>query len=249
MEKLKSLGLNKYETNAYIGLLRMGITTAYKLSENSDVPFGRVYEILDKLENKGLVTLESTDPKKYEAVDPEIGLRALLNEKDKEWQEKKEEIEELINSLEYKDKELEEVKFVKSKEVYYKKLEQLMDEAEKEMLCVAGNLSAGETTNAKKYMLKFTETGGTNKMLVRITDKNRDNVKEAFEKGVELKRSPFEGLRLYIIDGKKVMIAVNKPAMLFERAALIVEDTDFAESMKRMFLSVWEKQEKLNIEE
>lgn len=247
MEKLKALGLNKYETEAYLTLLKMGKTTAYRLSENSEVPFGRVYEILESLENKGLVTLESKDPKKYEAVNPEIGLRALLNEKGKEWKEEKEELEDFIDSLEYKEKEVEEVKFVKSKEVYYKKLEQLVKNAKEEILSVVGGLGAAESTRAEEYERKFVEGGGSVKMMVTVTQENRQRVKRAQDIGIDLKDSPFEGIRLHVVDEEKTLIAVNKPSMIFERAALIVEDEDFSRSVKRMFNSVWEKQKEISV--
>lgn len=167
MEKLKALGLNKYESEAYLSLLNLGTVTAYRLSENSEVPFGRIYGILDSLENKGLVTMESKDPKKYRAVEPKTGLRALLNEKDKEWQDKKKELKELIDSLEYQKKDSEPVKIIKSKEVYYRKIKESAEEAESEILFIAGNLSADKRTKIQEIESKFIEDGGTGKYDVK----------------------------------------------------------------------------------
>lgn len=249
MEKLKALGLNKYETKAYLALLRLGKTTAYNLSENSEVPFGRIYEILESLENKGLVSLESKDPKKYKPVDPDVGLQGLLNEKNREWKEKKSEIEDFINSLTYRREEIEEVKFLKSKEVYYKKIEQLIKNADEEILFIVGGLGAVESTRSEEYEKKLIDGGGTIKMMVEVTDENRERVMKSKEMGVKLRDSPFEGLRLQIVDEENTLIAVDKPSMIFERAALIVEDENFSKSMKKMFESVWEKQEKVKLEE
>lgn len=52
------LGLNQYETKAYVTLVRQGASSAYQVSKNSGVPRARIYEILNDLEQKGVVMKE-----------------------------------------------------------------------------------------------------------------------------------------------------------------------------------------------
>ena len=52
---LSLLGLNLYETNAYKALILLGEATAAQTSKESEVPYGRIYDVLAALEQKGFV--------------------------------------------------------------------------------------------------------------------------------------------------------------------------------------------------
>ena len=55
MASLRDLGLSEYEERAYRSLLETGPTTAKELSRTSDVPMGRIYDVLNSLETHSLV--------------------------------------------------------------------------------------------------------------------------------------------------------------------------------------------------
>jgi len=79
MADLRDLGLSDYEARAYRGLLTIGQTTARELSEESGVPMGRVYDVLNDLETRGVVRSQAAArPTTYVAVDPETALDRLL---------------------------------------------------------------------------------------------------------------------------------------------------------------------------
>ena len=65
---LKDANLSTYETKAYISLLKKKDLTARKLSEASEVPTGRIYEILEDLYKKGMIEIQDSRPKKYRAL-------------------------------------------------------------------------------------------------------------------------------------------------------------------------------------
>ena len=69
MASLRDLGLSEYEERAYRSLLETGPTTAKELSRTSDVPMGRIYDVLNSLETHNLVRSQAASrPKKYVAV-------------------------------------------------------------------------------------------------------------------------------------------------------------------------------------
>ncbi|MDY6817998.1 MAG: helix-turn-helix domain-containing protein [Halobacteriales archaeon] len=79
MSSLRDLGLGDYEARTYRTLLQTGPATAKDLSRASDVPMGRIYDILNSLESDQLVrSQESSRPKKYIAVEPETALDRLF---------------------------------------------------------------------------------------------------------------------------------------------------------------------------
>lgn len=100
MATLRDVGLSEYEARVYRALLTTGPTTAKELSQRSDVPKGRIYDVLDALESSEMVrSQESTRPKRYAAVEPEAALSRLLEERRREVSEELQRYEEAIDDV------------------------------------------------------------------------------------------------------------------------------------------------------
>ena len=91
MEDLKELlndaSLTTYEINAYIALLsssKINPPTAKEISSGSNVPSGRIYEVLEDLEKKGLIEIIESRPKKYKAISLNKALSNLIDFQSKE---------------------------------------------------------------------------------------------------------------------------------------------------------------------
>src|SRR3972149_11879136 len=69
-EILKQMGLNAYETDAYITLLEVGQMTAMEISREAKVPYSKTYEVLNLLKQKGWIKSTETRPFKYYPVPP-----------------------------------------------------------------------------------------------------------------------------------------------------------------------------------
>ncbi len=70
LNKLKDFGLNSYESKLWIALLSRGVSTAGELSDISNVPRSRAYDVLESLEKKGFIIVKVGKPIKYLAVPP-----------------------------------------------------------------------------------------------------------------------------------------------------------------------------------
>jgi sugar-specific transcriptional regulator TrmB len=100
MASLRDLGLSEYEARAYRALLNTGPTTAKELSRASDVPMGRIYDVLNSIEQYNLVRSQTASrPKKYVAVEPSTALDRLLEDKKRELDEKAEQYEAIVDDL------------------------------------------------------------------------------------------------------------------------------------------------------
>jgi sugar-specific transcriptional regulator TrmB len=62
---LKELGLTLYESSVYMALIEQGVLSASEVSEGTQVPFSKVYEVLNSLERKGWVDVEQGRPRRY----------------------------------------------------------------------------------------------------------------------------------------------------------------------------------------
>lgn len=71
LKKIKDFGLNTYEAKIWTALLSRGVATAGELSDISNVPRSRSYDILESLEKKGFIIMKLGKPIKYIAVSPE----------------------------------------------------------------------------------------------------------------------------------------------------------------------------------
>lgn len=101
MASLRDLGLSEYEARAYRALLDDSPSTAKDLSKSSDVPMGRVYDVLKDLEQRGLARSQAASrPKKYVAVEPEAALERLLEAKRDELAEQESQYEAAVDELE-----------------------------------------------------------------------------------------------------------------------------------------------------
>jgi sugar-specific transcriptional regulator TrmB len=67
---MREMGLNAYETDAYIALLEFGQKTAMEISREAHVPYSKIYEALNSLKGKGWVKSSESRPFKYYPVPP-----------------------------------------------------------------------------------------------------------------------------------------------------------------------------------
>ncbi len=70
INKLKEFGLNSYESKLWVALLSRGVSTAGELSDISNVPRSRAYDVLETLEKKGFIMVKVGKPIKYLAIPP-----------------------------------------------------------------------------------------------------------------------------------------------------------------------------------
>ena len=76
------LGLTQKESSTYLFLNKSGSKKAYEIAENQRVARTQVYRFLTVLQNKGLITIISDSPTKFEGIELKRALKILIdNEK------------------------------------------------------------------------------------------------------------------------------------------------------------------------
>lgn len=79
---LEALGLTEYEARCFVALTRISKGTAKEISQVADVPRSRVYDTIERLERKGLVNVQQSEPREYTAVPVETACRRLREDYD-----------------------------------------------------------------------------------------------------------------------------------------------------------------------
>ena len=78
---LKLLGLTDYEEKVYITLAKSGKSSAGEISRESNVPYGKIYVILEKLEAKNLVNIIPEKTKKFiEALQSKVQISVEIED-------------------------------------------------------------------------------------------------------------------------------------------------------------------------
>ena len=204
MELLKKLGLNSYEASAYLSLVKVKSATASKLAELAHIPRPRVYDVLEKLEKKGLVKIIPQRPIRYEAIPIKKAIEHLKRKKMEEFKKGMSELDKIGDELSRELKEEEKEK-VSTGEVYY--------------LADRGNIYNTIRTlveNANRHVI----LGGDEAGLARKLEYMGDTLKEARDRGVFVKTVK-GGHRFAIVDDEVILFLNNTKDARLDRAAWI----------------------------
>lgn len=98
IEKLKVFGLNSYEAKIWVALLSRGVASAGELSDISNVPRSRSYDVLESLEKKGFIVMKIGKPIKYIAVSPKEVIERVKQRVKEDAKSQTENLEELKDS-------------------------------------------------------------------------------------------------------------------------------------------------------
>ncbi|MFQ5979723.1 MAG: TrmB family transcriptional regulator [Candidatus Heimdallarchaeota archaeon] len=93
------LGIADREIEIYFALLQSDSMSAGEISKNTGVHRTRIYEILRRLEQFGLIWQIRSNPIIYSALSPKIALEALISQKQRELEAEKEQFTEISDIL------------------------------------------------------------------------------------------------------------------------------------------------------
>jgi len=74
---MENLGLTSYEIRVYLSLLDTSSMTAADISKKSGVPYSKIYEVLNSLEEKGWLETDSSRPQKFFPKSPSSALESM----------------------------------------------------------------------------------------------------------------------------------------------------------------------------
>ncbi|WP_248896903.1 TrmB family transcriptional regulator [Haloplanus halobius] len=77
---LRTFELTEYEAKSFVALMRLREGTAKEVSEVADVPRARIYDSMDALQDRGLVSVQESKPRRFRAVSPDEAVDLLERE-------------------------------------------------------------------------------------------------------------------------------------------------------------------------
>ncbi|MFW9915912.1 MAG: TrmB family transcriptional regulator [Candidatus Thorarchaeota archaeon] len=91
-DALSEFGLTDYEARAYIALIEYGEATANQVSDQSGVPYTRVYDVLKDLEEKKFVEVRRGRPSTYRPRPPSEATALFIEKTNRQLQENQKQI-------------------------------------------------------------------------------------------------------------------------------------------------------------
>ena len=215
IEMLMSLGLSEYEAKVYITLVLSGPCNVSSISKESGVPQSKIYEMLDRLENKQLIETISQVPKTVKAIPPEIALKNLIEEKENKMSELKKSVEVLTETLRPIDTEekIEGVWTIKGKKwsEYINKAAEIYDRCQKYAFCISRDFAWSSRMAEAVIDCQKRKVPIRTICIGDIDEVNYYRARWFSEHGVEIKLYKTNlHPRIIVGDGKEVLIRLDE---------------------------------------
>jgi sugar-specific transcriptional regulator TrmB len=219
---LKQLGLTEYESRACLTLIRFGKCNAEKISSISNIPLPRVYDTMNSLADRGIISISKTRPQTFEIINLKKFFDILKFDEKRKIEEKIKNIDvissqffktvSLLPSTRFDIEKDDIISFTKRKVTTEEIWNDIQNEAKKEFLVFAGDLSWIDLR--ANYINKLVKKGIKYKIIwFKPIKEVVPNVKKALKTGAELRYYDdySNELRGIIADGKKVYLIQKKP--------------------------------------
>ncbi len=236
ISRLNKFGLSANESKAYIALLALSEAKASDIARSAHIPRNKIYEIMDSLHKKGFVEIMPERVTRFRAVNFESALDFMIegwHNRIEDMKKTKIELSKHLTSLPVQ-KKVERGEFVvyKAKKIIYKKLEEMISSAEKDVFLMINSSDLRRLQPLAKAASKKINI----KILSPITAENKD-ISKKWSGFTEYRHYETQTqIKLAIIDNNEVLIfQTNEPMGLFSK------DKPFIAMLKNFYESAWEE--------
>jgi len=210
-----SLGLSPYEARAYLVLLERGESKASQVAMASRIPRGRIYEVLESLHAKGLVSVVSAKPLRYRSVP----LKAFIERRREELRAAEDDMERnasrLIASVAPRPTSGPTGEFLlfRKRQVVVRKFREMIESARKEIIVSASEMCVVRGSRLFIDAIRERAQAGVPiRISTRITPQNRTAV-EVYRREVDFHHTDLgnRGTSILVVDGGAVFICHWNP--------------------------------------
>jgi len=249
----KIFDLNLYEVKVWTALLSRGTSTAGELSNISDVPRSRTYDILESLEKKGFIIMKLGKPIKFVALKPEEVVERVKKNLMKDANERTKRLETLKG-----DEVLEEltglftkgIKFVEPSDLsgslrgrqnLYNHLDMMVRDAEKTITLVTTAEGLNRKLEVLMPSLEKCKKRGVKIRIAAPIDNNNIKVAREFKKVAEIRNLEGIKARFVIIDGNQIMFMLLDDEKFHPNydIGVWINTEFFALALEQMFDLAW----------
>ena len=253
---LIELGLTDYESKGYLAMLRRHVATASELARLSGIPRTRIYEVLDRLIQKGLCLEILDQVKKYKAIEPDIALNRLI-EQQRAAIILKENLASSISPflqqryIEHSSNQdpLDYIELWRNPSQVAQRFLKLVDDAQREILVLVKPPYSNPKKKLEEQTFKSVEAAERKlacRAIYEISTEPQERkweaeqIKIAVEAGEQARIIEKLPLKMAIFDGTKVIFAMEDyHPTLSRQTSLVIEHHALAQCLKILFETLW----------
>lgn len=249
----KIFDLNLYEVKVWTALLSRGVSTAGELSNISDVPRSRTYDILESLEKKGFVIMKIGKPIKFIAYKPEEVVERVKKNLVVESHEKSKRLDQLKGDDVLKELTVlftQGVKYIepsdlsgslKGRQNMYNHLDMMIREAEKSVTLVTTADGINRKLESLIGALEKAKKRGVKIRIAAPINVNNLKIAQSLSKFAEVRDTDTKA-RFAIIDGKQLMLMLLDDEKVHPNydIGVWINTEFFANSLEQMFGLAWQ---------
>ena len=243
-EILESIGLTKSEVKVYLSLLELGSSSVGKIIEKSKVTSSKIYELLDKLIQKGLVSSVIKKGVKYFEAAPLSRILDYLNEKESQLKNQINSIKNILPELELKQKlskEVSEISVYKSMKGVETIFSIILNSLKKGDEYYVFGARSGATEAQRIFLLKYHDKRTAKGIRLKILfSKDLQNIAKPYE---QMKLTETRYMDSQLMSPTQTMIVKDKTIIILWKEnpmGIIIENKEIAESYKKYFWFLWD---------
>lgn len=253
---LRKLGLNKYESMAYLALVSLGVSTAGKLAEKSSIPRAKIYEVLRSLEKQGFAVSTSTRPSKFKPVELDDVVSKIQQNARSDYESRLEQVSEVhkelredLKGIERDSSEEEMVWILRGRSNIYNAIDKLVDESQKRLIAATTEKGVVRKLFRHKDKLKDAAKRGVDvRLLAPITRANAQVVKDSVENFI-LNHGNSVSARFVLSDDQKGVVILHGDEdgkSQHNETGLLVNSPYFVRALGHYFDQKWNNTMPLN---
>lgn len=207
---LHELGLTEYETDVYLALVEWGVMNAIEISKRANVPYSKVYGVLNSLTGKGWVEVEHGRPSKYFPKAPSEAFslaKMRFEEKLKNWERTVVgELQPLYERREFHERP--DIWIIRGKQNVLTKLKEIVGNAKRELMIAAPSFAKPLAHEVLPWLLRLQQS--ETKVFIMITSGVKEwNLETLAGLGeIRVREHMFGGG--IIADGKEAMLMLGE---------------------------------------
>jgi sugar-specific transcriptional regulator TrmB len=249
----KIFDLNLYEVKVWTALLSRGTSTAGELSNISEVPRSRTYDILESLDKKGFIVMKLGKPIKFVALKPEEVVERVKRNLLKYAQEKTKRLETLkgdevlgeLNTLFTQG-----IKFVeptdlsgslRGRQNLYNHLDMMVRGAERSITIVTTRDGLSRKVEALMPSLEKCKKRGVKIRIAAPIDSSNAKLAKELKKVAEVKDIDKMKARFIIIDSNQIMFMLLDDEKFHPNydTGIWINTEFFAQALEQLFELAW----------
>lgn len=237
---LEEIGLTDSEIKVYLALLELGSSKKGPIVKKAGITSSKIYEVIDKLIERGLASYVIKDKVKYFNAAPPSRIKDYLREKEIKLKEQETEIDKLLPSLELKQK-LTEKKIDAEvyrgwrgmQTVYNDLLESLKP---KEEYFIFGASRGMDTKKVKSFYTRFNEKVTKKKLRANVifNENARGNIPNVEKSGDVKYLDQTTPAEILVYDNKTAIVLLEKEPLI-----ILIRGESIAKSFKAYFDVMW----------